>query len=185
MDETREARVERFRVLFEANHGPVRAYAGRRCGRSEDAEDVVSETFAVAWRRLNDVPAEASLPWLYGVARKVLANQRRGQRRWLGLVERIRQQPQDVSTPESDGPPVVDALRTLRPDDQEVLRLAAWEGLSHSEIGSALGISTNAATIRIHRARKRLGEALANGPGGMRNDVATAGQGSKQEEIRP
>jgi RNA polymerase sigma-70 factor (ECF subfamily) len=185
MERTREARVERFRTVFESHYGAVRAYALRRCPVAPDAEDVVAETFTVAWRRLEQVPEDAPLPWLYGVARRVLANQRRGERRWLALLERLRQQPADVPTPEFDGPPVVEALRGLRPDDQEILRLAAWEGLSHAEIATALGISTNAATIRVHRARRRLADALRPAAEPARKEPLAAGQGSKQEEPTP
>ena len=77
-----------FRVIFEAHYDAVRAYARRRCARLEDADDVVSETFTVAWRRLRDIPPGSELPWLYGVARRVLANQRRSERRLTGLHAR-------------------------------------------------------------------------------------------------
>lgn len=163
-----------FRSLFELHYSQVGAYARRRCERWADAEDVVAETFTVAWRRRHDIPAEP-LPWLYGVARKVLANQRRSQRRWASLVDRLRREPPDVHTPPHDGEPVRVALARLRPADQEVLRLAAWEELSHAEIGMVLGISANAATIRVHRARKQLAIELSALGFAPRNTEASAG----------
>jgi RNA polymerase sigma-70 factor (ECF subfamily) len=153
-----DARRE-FRSLFELHYPNVEAYARRRCSRLADAEDVVAETFTVAWRRFHDIPAEP-LPWLYGVARKVLANQRRGQRRWTALLDRLRREPPDIHTPADDGEPVRVALARLRPADQEVLRLSAWESLTAQEIGAVLGISANAAAIRLHRARKQLAAEL-------------------------
>jgi RNA polymerase sigma-70 factor (ECF subfamily) len=129
----------------------------------------------VAWRRLDAVPADDALPWLYSVARKVLANHRRGRRRWLGLLDRMRAQPGPGLEPAGDTP-VVDALRRLKPEEREVLLLAAWEGLSHREIGLALGVSENAIGIRVHRARKRLAEELAGGALPMRKDVPAGGQ---------
>jgi RNA polymerase sigma factor (sigma-70 family) len=148
-----------FRSLFELHYPQVEAYARRRCARRSDADDVVAETFTVAWRRFGDVPAEP-LPWLYGVARKVLANQRRGQRRWVNLIDRLRREPADVATPPDTGEPVRVALARLRPAEQEILRLSAWEELTPQEIGSVLGISANAASIRLHRARKQLAAEL-------------------------
>jgi RNA polymerase sigma factor (sigma-70 family) len=165
----------RFRELFDAHFGAIAVYADRRC-RPGDADDVAAETFAVAWRRLDRVPADDALPWLYGVARKVLANQRRGHRRWLGLLTRLQSEPAAQLAPRGDEPEVVEALRRLKPEDREVLLLAAWEGLSHREIASALGISENAVGIRVHRARKRLAEEMSRDAAVARKVRATAGQ---------
>jgi RNA polymerase sigma-70 factor (ECF subfamily) len=72
---------ERFRQLYDLHAGLVLAYFKRRTD-SETAQDCTAETFLVAWRRIDAVPDEA-LPWLYGVARRVLQNQgRRGRRPW-------------------------------------------------------------------------------------------------------
>ncbi|MEX0783582.1 MAG: sigma-70 family RNA polymerase sigma factor [Dehalococcoidia bacterium] len=163
-----------FRSLFELHYPQVEAYARRRCARSADADDVVAETFTVAWRRFQDIPAEP-LPWLYGVARRVLANQRRGQRRWAGLLDRLRREPMDVATPHDTGEPVRVALSRLKPADQELLRLAAWEDLGPSEIAATLGISANAASIRLHRARKQLAAELTALGLAPRKNEASAG----------
>ncbi len=163
-----------FRALFEAHYGQVLAYARRRTTEMADADDVVSETFTVAWRRFGEMPEEP-LPWLYGVARRVLANQRRGRRRWAGLIERIRREPLDIATPGDPGEPVRVALARLKPADQEVLRLSAWEELTHAQIGQVLGITANAAAIRVHRARKQLGTELAALGFAPRNAEPSAG----------
>jgi RNA polymerase sigma-70 factor (ECF subfamily) len=146
--------------MFEQHYGHVLAYARRRCAEPADADDVVAETFTIAWRRVRDIPDEP-LPWLYGVARRVLANQRRGRQRWLALLDRLRREPADVPTPPADGGERVRAaMARLRPQDQEVLRLAAWEGLTHAEVATVLGVSANAAAIRLHRARRHLAAEL-------------------------
>jgi RNA polymerase sigma-70 factor (ECF subfamily) len=152
---------EDFRRLWADHHRQVLAYALRRCDQRSDAEDVVSGTFTVAWRRFADAPAEElRLPWLYAIAARVLANQRRSARRLLALRLRLRELPEPPQAERSELPEVVAALRELRVEEQEVLRLAAWEGLTNAEIAFALGCSENAATIRLHRARKRLAEQL-------------------------
>jgi RNA polymerase sigma-70 factor (ECF subfamily) len=104
---------------------------------------------------------ELRLAWLYAIAARVLANQRRPLRRLSALRSRLRAQP-PVQTPERvDLEAVLVALRDLRPEEQEILRLAAWEGLTNVELAVALDCSENAASIRLHRARKHLAEQLA------------------------
>lgn len=148
-------RTERFRGLFEAHYGPLIAYARRRTVEAE-VDDVVAETFSIAWRRLEAIPVHAELPWLYGVARRVLANQRRSAKRRHRLHARLYAEPAlqpDRSSPDDS---VRDALATLRPDDREILRLAAWEELSTNEIAVVLDCTPNAAALRLSRARRRL-----------------------------
>jgi RNA polymerase sigma-70 factor, ECF subfamily len=158
-----QADQERFRRLFDDAYRPLLAYALRRTDEAADAEDVVAETMLVAWRRQRDLPAgEDAIPWLYGVARRVLANQRRSRARRRRL-ERLLQPLLRQSTHQEEIEPVdavIAATRRLPPSDQEVLRLAAWENLSHAQIGTVLGCSENAATLRLHRARRRLREEL-------------------------
>lgn len=150
--------------LFEANYEAVIRYARRRTAQLADAEDVVAETFVVAWRRLDDLPAPGErIYWLYGIAGHVIANQRRGAQRRRRLLEKAQAASTVAEQAGSQLPDVVTAISRLRPVDQEILRLVAWEGLSHSEVGVVLGISANAAGIRLHRARTRLEHAL-NGP---------------------
>lgn len=135
----------------------------RRRSDAETAADCAAETFLVAWRRLDDVPdGEAALGWLYGVARRVLANEFRRARRWRRLRTRLRSgEPAPEETPEvvvvrrEQDQMMLAALARLRPGDQELLRLVWWEELSHAEIAELKGCSTQAASQRIHRATLR------------------------------
>jgi RNA polymerase sigma factor (sigma-70 family) len=160
---------ERFDALFSSHAPRVLAYALRRTRSVADAEDAVAETFLVAWRRLGDVPAGSdSVLWLYGVCRRVLANQRRAGDRLSRLLDRLRHQEPRAVGPDRDEPgPAMAALATLGEDDRELLRLVAWEELSHGQIATVLGITPNAVAIRLHRARKRFAEALGR-PAGNR-----------------
>ena len=146
----------RFSELFERYHRHVLTYCMRRTRTEADAEDATAEAFVVAWRRRDIAPrSDAALPWLYAIARRTLANQRRanGRRDRLsrGLVASA-----DAGTVAGEAPgPAIAALERLSPADQEVLRLVAWEGLGHGEIAEVLGVSANAVGIRVHRARIR------------------------------
>ena len=138
------------------------AYARRRASAS-DVNDVVVETFLTAWRRRDDIPAEPkTLPWLYGVCRRVLANQRRSERRRDRLFDRLVQERSPSESPvhlaevdDSFGD-VAMAVNALPEHDAELLRLTAWEGLGPTEIAESLGIEPTAARQRLFRARKRL-----------------------------
>lgn len=147
------ARRERFEGIFDANVRAVSAYALRRTTPG-DADDVVAETFLVAWRRLDEVPSEAK-PWLLGVARRVLANQRRAAGRRTALVERVSQERKLEPKPASSSP-ILQALGRLSEGDRELLCLHAWEELSTGEAAAVLGCSRTAAKVRLHRARGRL-----------------------------
>jgi DNA-directed RNA polymerase specialized sigma24 family protein len=144
-----------FAALFEAHFDALLAYARRRTPQLSDAEDVVAETFTVVWRRLDHLPprSDAHLPWLYAIARRVLTNYRRGTQRRGRLFERLRRAPVPPPPPQFD---VGAALQSLPERDREILRLVAWESLTHTEAGAVLGISANAVAIRVHRARERL-----------------------------
>jgi DNA-directed RNA polymerase specialized sigma24 family protein len=178
-----------FEELFAAHGAAVLAYALRRA-TPPDAEDAVSETFVVAWRRLRDVPGmDTALPWLYGVCRRVLANQRRGDRRRWELVQKVGRDAHGVVTPDLSEPgPALIALARLRDDEQELLRLVAWEQLSHAEIGTVLGITANAVAIRLYRARQRFEQAFRavadevdlKDLAGMRTSNNTGGAVSRQ-----
>ena len=159
--------LDRFDALFATHQRLVLAYAMRRCANLVDAEDVAAETFIVAWRKIDAIPMDPT-PWLYAVARRILANQRRGNGRRERLASLLRVQ--DVANPERAGVdrdgPVFDALASLPPADQEILRLVAWEGLGHRQIAEVLGITANAVAIRLHRARARFAAALEAGSDG-------------------
>ena len=157
------SQLARFDALFTELQRPVLAYAMRRTTTLADAEDVAAETFTIAWRKFDAIPTAEPLPWLYAVARRVLANHRRGtgRRERLAALLRI----EDVATPLRAGEdlagPVFTALASLSPADQELLRLVAWEELGNQQIAEVLGITPNAVAIRLHRARARFADALS------------------------
>lgn len=152
----------RFESTFERHHRAVLAYALRRVPSEADAEDAVSETFAIAWRRFDQAPEpSAALPWLLAITRRVLANQHRSADRWSRLRVRLRAETRDQAVVHGTETPALEALERLPQDDRELLRLLAWEGLRQAEAGTVLGISENAVAIRLHRARKRFAVELA------------------------
>lgn len=160
---------EVFRRLYAEHFDSVLGYALRRVDRPEDAADVVSDTFLVAWRRLHHLPSgDDARPWLYGVARRVLANHRRGEGRRRQLGERLRQQLATVVPDTSDDvarrADVSAALRRLSARDQEVLELHLWEGLEPRDIAEVLGLTTVVVRPRLSRARARLRDLLGNDP---------------------
>ncbi len=159
----------RFAQLYDEHGHDLLAYALRRTRNYEDAAEVLGETFLVAWRRGEAVPrgAEARL-WLFGVARRVLANQRRGRRRASQLTERLKQelasaQPERLSDP--NGGEALRALARLTEDDRELLLLVGWEELRPRDAARVLGISPLAARSRLHRARAHLRQVLAESEG--------------------
>ena len=143
-----------FDDLFNAHSARVLAYSARRTTNLSDAEDVVAETFVIAWRRFADTPAEPGA-WLYGIARRVLANQRRGADRRTSLLRRLTAFAARAPVPALGDQPALGALANLSAGDQELLKLVAWEELTHAQIAEVLGISVNAVAIRLHRARQR------------------------------
>jgi RNA polymerase sigma-70 factor (ECF subfamily) len=153
----------RFEELFNRHYGAVMRYAARRLG-PEQAPDVVSETFLVAWRRLAEVPTADPLPWLYATARNVIGNELRGRSRRARLEARIGDAADLVEQDHADL--VIDQVRVRRAlaglseRDQEALRLASWEGLDVGEAATVMGCSRAAYRVRLHRARKRLAAAL-------------------------
>jgi len=153
----------RLEALFNAHHAELMAFVRRR-GAEANAEDVAADTFVVAWRRLDDIPAGAERAWLFGVARRLLANSWRGQQRGMKAVERLAANARSSPTVETGvSSELTTALAALREADREVLTLAAWEELTPAEIGVVLGITRNAAAIRLHRARARFASALKYG----------------------
>jgi RNA polymerase sigma-70 factor (ECF subfamily) len=153
----------RFRAVFEVAYAPLCRYARHRGLTGQDAEDLVAQTLEIAWRRLDDVPAEEPLPWLYAVARNLWRNQSRQDRRRRALLARFRPPP---STAAGEDPAAAEpgllraALASLSDRDQEVLRLVAWDGLTPAELAVVLGCSPATARARLHRARSRLAARL-------------------------
>ncbi|MBL7257552.1 RNA polymerase sigma factor [Paractinoplanes lichenicola] len=165
-----DERRRRFEAVAPAVVDAVRRYLARRTDAAT-ADDVLQETLLVCWRRLDDMPAVELLPWAYGIARLCLANAERSHRRQNRLVARIlRLDPPGAVTrmvDDTDGE-LAEAMARLRPDDVELLRLWAWEDLTPGEIATVLGISANAASIRLHRAKQKLRDELRkhSHPGG-------------------
>jgi RNA polymerase sigma factor (sigma-70 family) len=154
------------------NYDLILGYALRRTQHA-DALDVVSETFLVAWRRLPHVPdADEARLWLYGTARRVLANHERTQRRRARLNVRLADEAATAPdvVPERTGGVVASAFRRLRPEDRELLALVAWEGLGAHEIARVIGCSRNAARIRVHSARRRLAHELDQEDGSVKHE---------------
>lgn len=151
----------RFTALYEASYGAIYAYAARRVG-VEAADEVAAETFLVAWRRLDVLPDEP-LPWLYGIARNVVARHHSASGRRQSTeaaLARERQEPQDEFN-ETDDPALWEAWERLRPADREVLSLIAWEELSVADAARVLGCPAAVFSVRLHRARRRLERLLA------------------------
>jgi RNA polymerase sigma-70 factor (ECF subfamily) len=162
-------RRRRFEDLAAHVTEPVRRFLARRTD-PDTADDVLADTLLVLWRRLDDVPAgDEALPWTYAVARNALANAVRGARRQRRLAYKI-----TVTDPPGEAAPgepepddrVSRALERMRPDEAELLRLWAWEQLGPAEIAAVLGLTPNAVSIRLHRARGRLKEILERSDGG-------------------
>ncbi|MGI5167017.1 RNA polymerase sigma factor [Spirillospora sp. CA-253888] len=153
---------DEFAAVYERTYRPLLAYALRRCATAEDAADVVAETFAIAWRRAAELPpGDQARLWLYGVARRVLANHRRGERRHALKTAVLRAELAALpQTAPPDDTPVARVFGGLSDGDRELLALVAWEGLTGAEIAQVLGCSRNAVGIRLHRARKRFARAL-------------------------
>jgi len=146
--------TQRFEQIYADHRETVRAYVRRRAPDSL-VDDVVSETFVVCLRRIDQVPPEP-LPWLYAVAWKTLANERRKQ------VRNSHGHASPVASPEPVGDGVLaKAFNALSERDREVLRLVAWEGLSLADAATALGCSGVACRVRYHRAKARLAARLA------------------------
>jgi RNA polymerase sigma-70 factor (ECF subfamily) len=156
------SRARQFEAIFNACYPRVLGYAIRRTDDRAAAEDVVSETFLVAWRRFETVPPEA-LPWLLGVARKVVANQRRaaGRRAPDGPIiplEAVADPDPRASVADlvADRQAFAAAFAALSPGDREMLALVSWDGLAPREAAIVLGCSAATFSLRLHRARRRL-----------------------------
>jgi RNA polymerase sigma-70 factor (ECF subfamily) len=165
--ETDHSPIDRFGVLYDQYYAAVLRYAARRIG-AEAARDVAADTFLTAWRRLDRVPASEPLPWLYATARRCLANELRRRDSRQRLNSRMRAEATagleeagpELSERVADRLTVLSALATLRPADQEALRLIEWEELDTAAAAQAAGCSAAAFKVRLHRARRRLARAL-------------------------
>ncbi len=171
MDVTEASRVhgdaERFERLYQQHFDHVAAYLLARVDR-DAAADALAATFEVAWRRIAELPGQ-ELPWLLGVARRVLANARRSRARQAALVERMASTTRSADGAQEDAGVAAElaaAIAQLTGSQQEALLLIAWDGLSEREAALALGCSRAAFASRLHRARARVRAAMAPPQGG-------------------
>ncbi|MGW0594650.1 RNA polymerase sigma factor [Streptosporangium sp. NPDC002607] len=160
-----DSQEQLFTGLYDRHYRSVLGYALLRAER-EAAEDVVSEAFLVAWRRIGEIP-EPALPWLLGVARNLLAKQRDSRYRRQALVEQITvlsterdRVSWDVAEHIVDRESALEALSALPEKDVEAMVLATWHGLPPDQAAMVMGCSTRTYNVRLHRARKRLSVAL-------------------------
>lgn len=178
--------VARFERCFGAHYTDIARYCARRCRDPHDAEDATTETFAVAWRRRIDLPSEPDdRLWLFGVARRVVANQHRGHERRRRLLDRLRlhRGPGDELDPSQlmlgagpDAGAIRAALEALPDAPRELLLLAGWEGLAVHEIAQVLGVPGPVVSRRLHRARARFAQLLrAENPTDAAGDAAVGG----------
>ena len=154
----------RFRSLYESTFDLIYAFVARSRGAGGDVDDVIAEIYLAAWRRIKDVPAPpGDRLWMYGVARNTLARFERSSRRRSRLFSRLSSQP-GAGAPtiesRSSHPEVIDAVARLPKQEREVIQLIYWDGLSQDEAATAIGCSSNALRIRLHRAKKRLTQRL-------------------------
>jgi len=156
-------RRTRFDDLFDQHYAAVRAYVTRRTGTAGVVDDVLSETFLVAWRRIDSVPTDG-VPWLLGVARRVLANHRRGEARRGALLQLLASMLPRELIAEPPGEvfgELSDAISALTARDREALLLVAWEGLDPQRAARVVGCAPGAFRARLYRARRQLAAQLA------------------------
>lgn len=169
MRRTRSAAEERFRSLYAGHYDQVVRFVRRRTDPAT-ADDVVAETFLVAWRRLDDVPSRPgeAMPWLYAVARRCLLNAARGRARQHAVAVRLATSARRGDAAYDDGLDVrlemVRAWQRLTAEEQEVLALCAFEDLTSPQAGKVLGISAAAYRVRLSRARRALERHLDPSP---------------------
>jgi RNA polymerase sigma factor (sigma-70 family) len=156
----------RFTSIYQRNYTRVFGYALAN-GRREVAEDIANETFLTAWRKLDEVPPDDPLPWLLGVARNHRLKQLAAGRRRESIAERIARLSDERDLAAWDTSDLVverdvalAAFAALPEPDAEVLILTAWYGLDAAQAAAVLGCTKALYYVRIHRARRRLAQAL-------------------------
>lgn len=155
-----DAKGMAYERMFRARHAAVYRYVLRRIEEAA-VDDVVGETFLVAWRRYDEIAGDP-LPWLLGIARRLCANHLRGRARRSALGARLQAEPHPSVESDADagGTAILLALASLREGDREALLLIAWDGLSNPQAAKVLGCGVGAFAVRLHRARRRLARAL-------------------------
>ncbi|MBN9605992.1 MAG: sigma-70 family RNA polymerase sigma factor [Actinomycetales bacterium] len=153
--------VADFTALYGRYLPAIGAYLARRVDRA-DVEDLAADVFAVAWRRRERIPAEAELPWLYKIAGHLVANHRRRLASRASVLARLR--PADPAPGADalldDDPDLAAAWGRLGAREREILGLVVLDDLPVGDAAVAFGITANAASIRLHRAKKALAAGL-------------------------
>jgi RNA polymerase sigma-70 factor (ECF subfamily) len=152
----------RITLALRASSADLLGYLRRRAG-ADDAPDLLGETMVVAWRRIADLPAdpERARMWLFGIARTVLLNHGRGERRRWALADRLREPGRaEVAPGSDDGADIRDAIARLEPDLGELVRLVHWERMTVVQAAELLGIPDSTARSRYARAKEELRAAL-------------------------
>jgi RNA polymerase sigma-70 factor, ECF subfamily len=164
---TPEQRRRQFEIVFGNNYSRLLSFTVRRAQSRDLAEEIVAETFLIAWRRLEDLPEEP-LPWLFGAARRLLANHTRYTKRRSRFGTPLSLEGVEIGDPTSSPPEQVadrqafiTAFASIRVEDREILTLVGWEGLSSREGAEVLGCTTASFSLRLHRARRRLLKEMA------------------------
>jgi RNA polymerase sigma-70 factor (ECF subfamily) len=168
---------EEFTDFYNEHVHALMKFTLRRLGDARSCEDVVSETFMVAWRRWDDLPERSrERQWLYNVAFHLLSNQRRSRDRWNRLRVRIaleREIPvakDDID--DLDVQVIREAIAQLRFADRKLLENVYWEKLTYREIANDLGVSENAVGIRLNRAKNSLRDILSSRLEGVWNETS-------------
>ncbi|MGI3786788.1 MAG: RNA polymerase sigma factor [Janthinobacterium lividum] len=154
---------QRFRSVHATSYADLVRFVERRIPR-DDAEDVVSTTFLAAWRRVGDMPEDAR-PWLFGIARNLIRNSRRGadRRHDLDVVAAAAAPAEATSDPTAAVGRHLDLVRAwsrIGPRDRETLALVAFDDLTAEQAATVLGCRRSTFTMRLTRARRRLQSAL-------------------------
>ena len=162
----REEALAAFSDLYRATYPAVLAFLRRRAD-PQDAEDLTAEVYAAAWDGWHRAPVDQERLWLFGIARNLLANDRRA----AGRRRRLELRVADELDPARDETGATDASLDLRrawarlaEPDREVLALVAWDGLTGQEAAVVLGCTRAAFSVRLTRARRRLRRLVEGGP---------------------
>ncbi|MGI5240424.1 RNA polymerase sigma factor [Dactylosporangium sp. CA-139066] len=148
--------------IFQAHRRRVYSYVVSHAGR-QFADDVVSETFVVAWRSIEKIPAD-ELPWLIGVARNLLRKRYEREARQASLAVEMRawiEDVDDIADSVAQRWAVLEALARLSEFDRELLTLVGWHGLSNAQAARVIGCSVATLLVKLHRARNRLANAMS------------------------
>ncbi|MGV8845684.1 RNA polymerase sigma factor [Tessaracoccus sp.] len=159
-----DERRTRFVTLYQEHVDAVMSHCLRHLAPST-AEDAVSDTFLVAWRKLDEIPPEPR-GWLIVTARNTIRNRYRTQARTMALQDRLRQvtqlaaDPADITAERRAD--LLTALTALNDEEREAILLVAWDGLTGAEAARAMGCSHGALRVRVHRARQKMAAALGD-----------------------